>query len=177
MRRMWTRVKAGCLREIDPHGQASEYEFQYGTVSCVGEPSPCTGRVSGTIPAGYGDVRVQAQPSGLEPDTTYYYRVLAHNSKGSAVSGQAARTFFTTLPSPETSGLLDAREWELVSPTDTRGAAAEPISREGALIQASSDGDSISWTATAPVSGEAQGNRRVEPLQVLSKRTARRLVQ
>ena len=160
------------VAEIDPHGQASEYEFQYGTVSCVGEPSPCTGRVSGTIPAGYGDVRVQAQPSGLEPDTTYHYRVLAHNSKGSAVSGQAARTFFTTLPSPETSGLLDAREWELVSPTDTRGAAAEPISREGALIQASSDGDSISWTATAPVSGEAKGNRRVEPLQVLSKRTA-----
>jgi len=158
--------------QIDPHGQASEYEFQYGTVSCAGAPSPCTGRVSGTIPAGYDDVRVQAQPSGLEPDTTYYYRVLAHNSEGSAVSGQAARTFFTTLPSPETSGLLDAREWELVSPSDMRGAAAEPISREGALIQASSDGDSISWTATAPVSGEAQGNRRVEPLQVLSRRTA-----
>ncbi len=159
------------LAEIDPHGQTTEYEFQYGTASCAGEPSPCRGRVSGAIPAGYGDVRVQAQLTGLEADTTYFYRVLARNSKGGTASAQAARTFFTTLPSAEAAGLLDAREWELVSPANMRGAAAEPISREGALIQASTDGNSISWTATAPVSGEAQGNRRVEPLQVLSRRT------
>ncbi|HTZ65193.1 MAG TPA: hypothetical protein VMB51_13905 [Solirubrobacteraceae bacterium] len=158
--------------QIDPHGLSTEYEVVYGTVSCEGEPTPCTGRVSGTIPAGYGDAQVQAQLSGLEADTTYYYRVLAHNGAGSAASGLAARTFFTTLPSSEAAGLLDAREWELVSPAAPHGAAAEPISREGALIQASAGGNAISWTATAPVSGEAQGNRRVEPLQVLSRRSS-----
>jgi hypothetical protein len=159
------------IAEIDPHGLASAYEFQYGTTACAGEPSPCTGRTSGTIPAGYGDQRVQVQISGLEPNTTYYYRVIARNSDGSAASGQAARTFFTTLPSPQAAGLLDDRQWELVSPAEMRGAAAEPISREGALIQSSTDGNVISWTATAPVSGRSQGNRRIEPLQVLSRRS------
>ena len=157
--------------EIDPHGEATEYEFQYGTQSCMGEPSPCSGRVTGAIPPGFGDTQVEAQLGGLEPNTTYYYRVLARNGKGSAESPQAARTFFTTLPSAQQAGLLDDREWELVSPPDTHGAAAEPISREGALIQASAEGNAIAWTATAPVTGEAQGNRRLEPLQVFSTHT------
>jgi hypothetical protein len=162
---------ADLFAEIDPHGEATEYEVRYGTKACAGEPSACTGNVTGTIPAGYGDSQVKAVLSGLEANTTYYYRVIARNGKGSVTSGQARQTFFTTLPSPEAAGLLDDREWELVSPVEMRGAAAEPISREGALIQASSDGNAISWTATAPVSGKGQGNRRLEPLQVLSRRT------
>ena len=66
--------------------------------------------------------------------------------------------------------LLDHRSWEMVSPPEKHGATIEPISREGALIQASVDGDSISWTASAPVTGEAEGNRRPEPVQVISTR-------
>jgi hypothetical protein len=161
--------KTDLFAEIDPHGEETEYEFQYGTVSCLGEPSPCTGSSRGRIPAGFGDAQVKAELTGLLANTTYYYRVLAHNNKGSAESAQSADTFFTTLPSAE--GLLaDHREWELVSPAEMHGAAAEPISREGALIEASADGDGIAWTASAPVSGEAQGNRRPEPVQVISSR-------
>ena len=84
--------------------------------------------------------------------------MLAHNEDGQRESAQSAETFFTTLPSAE-GVLLDHRSWEMVSPPEKHGAMIEPISREGALIQASADGDAISWTASAPVTGEAAGNR------------------
>jgi DNA-binding beta-propeller fold protein YncE len=163
--------KTNLFAEIDPHGATTEYEFQYGTSSCVSVPSPCAERARGTITAGFGDQQVKAQLTGLTPNTTYYYRVLARNDHGATESAQAAQTFFTTLPSA--AGLLaDHREWELVSPAEMDGAAVEPISREGALIQASASGGALAWTASSPVAGEAQGNRRPEPVQVISMRTS-----
>jgi len=165
--------KADVFAEIDPHGEETEYEVQYGTSSCLGDPSPCSGKVLGKLPAGYGDTLVKAELTGLEANTTYYYRVLARSGLGIAESPQSGQTFFTTLPSSQ--GLLaDGREWELVSPTVMHGAAVEPISREGALIQAAADGGSIAWAASAPVGGEGEGDRRPEPVQVLSRRGGQR---
>ena len=73
--------------------------------------------------------------TGLHPNTTYHYSVVAENRNGSLASPQAPQTFFTTLPSAKAM-LADDRDWELVSPSEKHGATAEPISREGALIQA-----------------------------------------
>ena len=96
-----------------------------------GRASPARGALS----AGFGDQSTEAELGGLEPNTTYYYRVLAENENGSAESEQSTQTFFTTLPSAE--GVLpDHRSWELVSPPEKHGATVNAISREGALIQA-----------------------------------------
>ena len=160
--------------QIDPHGADTHYYFQYGTASCAGEPSACTQLPvpSGDVGAGFGDELVSVQADRLQPNTTYFYRVVASNADGRGESEQSEQTFFTTLPSAE-GVLADDREWELVSPAEKHGAAVEPISREGALIQASTDGNAIAWTASAPVSGEAQGDRRPEPVQVISTRGSR----
>lgn len=107
--------------------------------------------------------------SGLEANATYFFRVIASNAGGVLESGEGSGAFFTTLPSAAAT-LADGREWELVSPVEKHGATIEPISREGALIQASVGGDRIAWTASSPVSEEAQGNRRPEPVQVISAR-------
>jgi DNA-binding beta-propeller fold protein YncE len=158
--------------EIDPNGAETTYYFQYGTVSCASEPSSCTDLPAAPgagIGSGFGDRGASEVLGGLQPNTTYYYRVLAHNVDGAVESAQGSETFFTTLPSAQ-GVLADDREWELVSPAEKHGAAVEPISREGALIQAATDGDSIAWAASAPVSGEAQGDRRPEPVQVISTR-------
>ncbi len=159
---------------IDPHGAATSYYFQYGPASCASEPSSCTQLPisPGAVGEGFGDRQVSVEATGLSPNTTYVYRVVAANAHGTVQSPVTARTFFTTLPSAE--GLLaDDREWELVSPAEKHGAAVEPISREGALIQASDDGEAIAWTASAPVTGEAaEGNRRPEPVQVISSRSS-----
>ena len=164
---------------IDPHGLRSTYYVQYGTSSCVQAPSRCTDAPVGPpgeeFGEGFGDVQVNVTLEGLSPDTTYYYRVLAENADGLTEGAQSAQTFFTTLPSA-TGLLADDREWELVSPAEKHGVAVEPISREGALIQAATDGDSITWTASGPVTGEAEGDRRPEPVQVISKRTSREWV-
>jgi len=160
------------IAEIDPKGADTTYYFQYGTSSCVSQPAACTDVPTppGTdIGSGFGDQVASAEVTGLSANTTYYYRVLAHNANGTAESSQATETFFTTLPAPE-GVLLDGRQWELVSPPEKHGASIEPISKEGALIQASADGNEIAWAASAPVAGEPGGNRRPEPVQVISAR-------
>jgi len=162
------------VTEIDPKGLATTYHFQYGTVNCALDPSGCTdvpALPGAGLGSGFGDQMATQELSGLQPNTTYFYRVIAQNSGGTAESEQSAQAFFTTLPSGE--GVLpDHRVWEMVSPPVKHGATIEPISREGALIQSSLDGNSIAWTASSPVTGEAEGNRRPEPVQVISSRNA-----
>ena len=157
---------------VNPDGAQTSYYVQYGTASCVEEPAVCTYEPSpagAVVGSGFGDKTVSQELTGLSSNTTYYYRVVATNEHGVSESAQTGETFFTTLPSAE-GVLADDREWEQVSPPEKHGASVEPISREGALIQASANGDAISWTASSPVTDEGQGDRRPEPVQVLSKR-------
>jgi DNA-binding beta-propeller fold protein YncE len=157
--------------QIDPHGAKTTYLLQYGTVSCTEHESSCTQTPEREVGEGFGDVTVHTTLEGLQPNTTYYYRVIAKNEHGSAVSPQSTQTFFTTLPTSE-GVLLDHRQWQLVSPANMHGAIPESIDPPslGSLIQASTDGGSLAWTASAPVSGRAQGNHQPEPAQVISTR-------
>jgi len=161
------------IAQIDPKGLDTTYYFQYGPASCAANPAQCTDvpLPPGTdIGAGFGDRSAMVELTGLQPNSTYFYRVLAHNEDGTVESPESSETFFTTLPSA-VGVLADHREWEQASPPEKHGAAVEPISREGALIQASVDGDAISWTASSPITGEPQGDRRPEPVQVISTRS------
>jgi DNA-binding beta-propeller fold protein YncE len=157
--------------QIDPDGANTTYMVQYGTVSCLGPGSACTETREQEVGEGFGDVSVHTTLEGLRPDTTYYYRVIAKNEHGIVASAQSVQTFFTTLPSSE-GVLFDHRQWQLVSPTAMHGATPEPIDipELGSLIQASTDGESLAWTASGPISGEAEGNRQPEPVQVISTR-------
>jgi DNA-binding beta-propeller fold protein YncE len=161
--------------QIDPRGARTTYRVQYGTVSCAEPEASCTDTAeqevgSGQVAEGFADVAVQTSLQGLQSNTTYYYRVIAENEHGTAQSPQSTQTFFTTLPSAE--GVLpDHRQWQLVSPADMRGATPRLAGPEAPLIQASADGDSLTWGASAPPgAGEAEGYRAPEPLQVMSRR-------
>ncbi len=159
---------------VDPDGASTTYYVQYGRASCVEEPAVCLDQPAppgAVVGSGFGDESVSEELSGLVPNTTYYYRVVATNEHGVSESPQNGETFFATLPSAE-GVLADHRQWEMVSPPEKHGATVEPISREGALIQASTNGDAISWTASSPVTSEGQGDRRPEPVQVLSGRSS-----
>jgi hypothetical protein len=156
------------IARIDARGAVTTYTFQYGTAGCVSEPSTCS-TISGELPASFGAQVAEAKLEGLAPDTTYFYRVIAHNAHGTAESSQFASTFFTTLPSSE--GLLpNHREWEMVSPP-TKGGPLQAMSLEGAAIQASENGDALTYGAeNSGPAGTAQGNRSIAVTQFFSTR-------
>src|SRR5688500_15185277 len=62
---------------IDPNGQATTYYFEYGTTQRYGSRTP-------DVSAGNGDSgrTVRSDVSGLAPNTTYHYRIVASNPSG-----------------------------------------------------------------------------------------------
>ncbi len=89
-------------------------------------------------------------------------------AKSKARSSSSTNETFVTLPSTE--GLLDHRQWEMVSPSKKGGTLASQ-STEGAAIQASDDGSAFTYGAetSGPV-GEPQGNRSIAVTQFFSTR-------
>jgi hypothetical protein len=72
---------------VDPNGDATTYQFQYGTTSAYGSVTP-----EQTV-GGDGRKTITADISGLAPATRYHYRLIARNSKGLSKAGD--RSFKT----------------------------------------------------------------------------------
>jgi DNA-binding beta-propeller fold protein YncE len=166
-----TATSARFEARIDPDGADTHYYFQYGTADCVTTPSSCTDTVAppgADIGAGFSAETVSAEVLDLQASTTYHYRVVAVNAHGEAEGAESLGTI-TTLPT--SSGvLLDGRAWEMVSPAEKDGSGIEPLRLDGGLIQASEDGDAITYVANGPVVPEPEGNRGPYPTQILSTR-------
>ena len=161
--------------QIDPHGADTHYFFQYGTADCVVSPELCVDVPAAPgvdIGAGFGDVGVSVELSGLLPATTYHYRVVAQNEvEGKLNVAEGAQTHGTVTTLPSAAGLLaDQRQWEMVSPASKDGSGIEAITLEGGAIQASQDGNAIAYLANGPVVSEPEANRSPDPTQVLSRR-------
>ena len=73
---------------VNPNGSATSYHFQYGTSTHFGKQTSVKSAGSGTITQS-----ASAPISGLAPDTTYHYRVVAVNAAGT--SDGADHTFKT----------------------------------------------------------------------------------
>jgi hypothetical protein len=66
---------------VNPNGASTTYKFEYGKTALYGKSTTVTSAGSGSTP-----VAVNAIITGLEPLTTYHYRVSATNSFGTTVS-------------------------------------------------------------------------------------------
>jgi hypothetical protein len=148
---------------VSPNNVDTSVRIEYGT-------TPALGKETGIVDIGSGEALEHASWTvlGLIPDTTYYYRVVAHSVLGTVESeahafetqGEAA-VGVPTLP--------DGRGWELVSPPDKYGAAIEPMVAElNFAIQAAASGDAVSYVTTAASELGAAGNANLS--QVLSSR-------
>jgi hypothetical protein len=73
---------------VNPNGLATNYVFQYGTTSGYGGQTPLAPAGNGTI-----SIKLGQTISGLQPGTTYHYRIVAVNSAGTANGND--RTFKT----------------------------------------------------------------------------------
>jgi hypothetical protein len=62
---------------VNPNGLATGYVFQYGTTSGYGGQTPLAPAGNGTI-----SIKLSQTVTGLQPDTTYHYRIVAVDSAG-----------------------------------------------------------------------------------------------
>lgn len=75
---------------INPRGDATTYQFEYGKTTAYGTKAPATAKAIGS---GFSAVSVTEAVGGLAQGTTYHYRVVAQNSVGTT---QSADQVFTT---------------------------------------------------------------------------------
>ncbi len=76
---------------VNPQGSATTYEFDYGTSTSYGSQSPGS---PGSAGSGNSAVNESANLTGLQPNTTYHYRIEATNSSGTSYGSD--QTFKTT---------------------------------------------------------------------------------
>jgi hypothetical protein len=117
---------AALIATLNAHNAPTTYYFEYGTTTAYGTSIPATqDGDGGSSPLTIG---IQQNIYGLQPGTTYHYRIVAHNQAGTTTG--ADQTFTTTTPPPAstprqgipgTGFLPDNRGWEQVSPPDKHG--------------------------------------------------------
>jgi len=138
--------------------EVTKCEFQYGTSATLAG-STAVGCEPGTLLGVYGSQPVERMDvSGLKPDTTYYYRVVAENATG--VGKGSIASFQTTPEKPETGkvkagsitatsvemegGVLDPKaageggEYQYVyrvSATECEGEAASPAGAASGVLK------------------------------------------
>ena len=86
---------------VNPNGQATTWEFQYGTTAAATVQT-----IAQTLPAGTAPETVSVQLTGLTPGTWFYYHLVALH--GTAVVQSGSTAAFLTEPSPRPSPRLSA---------------------------------------------------------------------
>jgi phosphodiesterase/alkaline phosphatase D-like protein len=101
---------------VDPGRLATTYRFEYGTTTGYGSQSTSANAGSGSSP-----VSESLTLSGLAPDTTYHFRIVATNAAGTTTGDDAMFTTSTTPPSV-TTGVASA----VLETSATLGGTLDP---------------------------------------------------
>ena len=80
-----TSTSATLNGTVNPEGQATTYDFEYGTTTSYGSQT-----ATGDVGAGTAGVKVSAQLASLAPETTYHYRVVATNASGTTLGADVS---------------------------------------------------------------------------------------
>jgi len=110
-----TATAATLTGTVDPNGTARSYRFEYGTTTAYGQQTP-----EATTGDGDDPVAVQAAVEGLQPATTYHFRLVAGGVEG--VDGT-----FKTAPGPP-----DISRLRVVDKTATSARLSALIDPNGA---------------------------------------------
>jgi hypothetical protein len=95
---------------VDPNRSHTTYRFEYGTDTSYGSATAVDNAGSGAAPG-----PVSKAIAGLQPNTTYHFRLVASNAAGQTEGPD--QTFTTKATPPQPSG----RAYEMVSPLDKNG--------------------------------------------------------
>jgi hypothetical protein len=113
----WGIQARGSVNPVEVEGGAS-CSFPWGLTEAFGQQAPC----SAPVPAGPSPVSVHGSLTGLEPDTSYVYRLQATNTNGTN-HGQASQDYRFTTPGP---GLHSESASEVSSSSATLEASIAP---------------------------------------------------
>ena len=149
---------AATLRaSVNPRGHSTTYQFEYGTDTGYGHTAPAA---PAAIGSGINPVSVAEGIIGLDPATTYHFRLIAQSSDGTDHGPDAT---FTTFGVPATSdtncpnqvfrtgpgaSLPDCRAYEQASPADKRGNS---IVGQVDFNQAAADGHAAVFGSYQPL--------------------------
>jgi len=111
---------------VNPSGSATTYQFEYGPTTSYGSKIPVP---EASVGSGSADVAVAQTVSGLLPNTTYHYRLTAHNPGNTATTGD--KTFLTP-PAPPSAPTAEVNAPEAIP--------------DGFLLKGAVNPDSLSTT-------------------------------
>jgi hypothetical protein len=132
-----TDVTATLNGTVNPEGEATTYQFEYGKTTAYGSKAPVTAASAGS---GNSAVTVSEAIAGLAPGTTYHYRLVATNG-GGTVNGSDVT--FTTSGGPVSGAALAAMP------------VTEPFDGStGSLANFSSQWTALGWANGSPAKGE-----------------------
>ena len=136
---------------INPQGLETTYRFEYGRDSSYGSALPSEPKLVGD---GRVLVRVLETVGGLEPATTYHFRVVTSNAAGTT---EGPDTTFTTKPASSPSGDDDIDggrgPFEQVSPVQKDNSDVIPIK----TVQLSPSGDGAVFASSGTFAGAQAG--------------------
>lgn len=146
-----TATTARLTASVNPHNSPlTECQFEYGPTTAYGQVAPCSSQ-----PTGNTAEAVSAAISGLQPLSTYHFRIVAANSVGPATgSDQLLRTMAVgSEPScgnaavreeQHAAVLPECRAWEMASPLAKNGGS---VVSEASTVVSSVNGDAVSYVS------------------------------
>jgi NHL repeat len=143
-----TDTTALLLGEVDPNHSHTTYRFEYGTDTNYGSTTAVDNAGSGAV-----DVVVSKAVTGLQPNTTYHFRLVATNAAGE--TGGSDQTFTTDADPPQSSG----RVYEMVSPVDKNNGDIDRDLMEGCWTQsgAAASGEAAAFLSRVAFAGIESG--------------------
>jgi hypothetical protein len=155
-----SEAKLGAL--LSPGGIPASYRFEYGPTAAYGSSTPIP---AGNVGEGFASKTVWADASGLEPGTTYHYRVVAENEMGTVYGPDRTFTTLTVeqaaCPNEEFRGgfsarLPDCRAYELVTPPVKSSVEFDRgVDKHGSVVAAG--GEALSMYGKEPFPGAPTG--------------------
>lgn len=165
-----TTNRAVLNAKINPERGFTTYHFEYGLVDCAVGPCTATPIPDAAIGSGQVPVGVFKEISGLNPGSTYHFRVVASNEFGTtAGADQTFNTYQQFVPQANcanqsvrngfSSALPDCRAYEMVSPVEKNGAdiavRGDSLNYMTRTVQASENGDRITYSSFKAFANQA----------------------